>query len=199
MSKPIDYYFTSISPFTYLGHNAFVELCKNHEQPINFKPVKIADVFAVSGATPPAQRPKCRQEYRLVELRRWAKKRGLPINLQPVFFPTPPALADRTVIALQLSGNDPAAFLGKALAAVWVEDRDISSAETITDILDSLNLDSAVILQTAQSDEAEQVYATNTQEAIEQGVLGAPAYLYQDEQYWGQDRIELLAEIMQED
>jgi len=31
-----------------------------------------------------------------------------------------------------------------------------------------------------------------SQEAIERGVFGAPTYLYDEELFWGQDRLELL-------
>ena len=123
MNPEIDYYFTCISPFTYLGHRAFLETARNTGAKVNFKPVKLAKVFANSGAKPVPDRPVCRQEYRLLEIERWARKRDLPVNLKPAHFPTDPGLADRCVIALQEAGEDPGEFVQRALAACWAEER----------------------------------------------------------------------------
>lgn len=195
MSAILDYYFTSLSPFTYLGHRTFLQIAG--QTPIHYRPVKLAQLFANSGALPPFKRPLCRQQYRLLELERWAKKRGLPMNLKPAHFPTDPALADRCVIALQRSGGNPAELVGLLLAACWAEEKDIADERVIGEILDRLSLDARALIQSAGSAEVEAEYEANTQQAIQQGVLGAPAYLYRGEQFWGQDRLELLAETLE--
>lgn len=192
MKKKIDYYFTSLSPFTYLGHTRFLELANQSETEISYKPIIIFKVFAESGALPLKERPKARQAYRLVEIERWAHKRDLPVTLHPAFFPVDPSLADRCIIALQSAGQDAGVFLGKVLAACWAEEQDIADSNVIQGILDSLGIDSAEIMKQAESAEVQSVYEQNTQDAIEQGVLGAPSYLLEGEQFWGQDRLELL-------
>jgi carboxymethylenebutenolidase len=35
-------------------------------------------------------------------------------------------------------------------------------------------------------------YHAFTQEALERGVFGAPSYVYRDEIFWGQDRLDFL-------
>lgn len=196
MSKQVDYYFTSLSPYTYLGHTVFLELTNETQTSIRFKPVILGQVFADSGALPLAQRPKSRQAYRLVEIQRWAKKRDLPINLHPAFFPTDPSLADKCVIAIQESGNDASTFLGSVLAACWAEDKNISDETVIRDILTSLDFAADKIIMQAQSEQTANIYQQNTDEAIQQGVLGAPSYVLNNEQFWGQDRLELLSDSL---
>lgn len=196
MATQIDYYFTSISPFTYLGHDHFLQMAKTAQVKVNFKPVKLAEVFAESGATPMPQRPKCRLKYRLIEIERWAKKRNLPITLEPKYFPTNPTLADKCAIALQEKDMDVCTFIQKALAACWTAENDIADENTLRDILTALNIDADSIVSFALSDEVEAIYSSNTQEAIEQGVLGAPSYILNGEQFWGQDRLELLNESL---
>lgn len=119
------------------------------------------------------------------------------MNLKPAHFPTDPALADRCVIALQRSGGNPAELVGLLLAACWAEEKDIADERVIGEILDRLSLDARALIQSAGSAEVEAEYEANTQQAIQQGVLGAPAYLYRGEQFWGQDRLELLAETLE--
>lgn len=196
MNPEIDYYFTCISPFTYLGHRAFLETARNTGAKVNFKPVKLAKVFANSGAKPVPDRPVCRQKYRLLEIERWARKRDLPVNLKPAHFPTDPGLADRCVIALQEAGEDPGEFVQRALAACWAEERNIAEEAVIRDILTSLQFDAEVVFRSADSSGVAGQYDLNSDEAVERGVLGVPAYLLNGEQFWGQDRIELLAETI---
>ena len=196
MNPEIDYYFTCISPFTYLGHRAFLETARAAGARVNFKPVKLAKVFANSGAKPVPDRPVCRQEYRLLEIERWARKRDLPVNLKPAHFPTDPGLADRCVIALQEAGKDAGEFVQRALAACRAEERNIAEEAVIRDILTSLQFDAEAVLRSADSSDVADQYDRNSDEAVERGVLGAPAYLLNGEQFWGQDRIELLAETL---
>ena len=82
MNPTIDYYFTCISPFTYLGHRAFLETAGTARAKVNFRPVKLAKVFANSGAKPVPERPVCRQEYRLLEIERWAKTQDVKVQRQ---------------------------------------------------------------------------------------------------------------------
>ena len=36
------------------------------------------------------------------------------------------------------------------------------------------------------------IYEANTQEAINMNIFGVPTYIYNNEMFWGQDRLELL-------
>ncbi|RDE18833.1 2-hydroxychromene-2-carboxylate isomerase [Motiliproteus coralliicola] len=196
MRQQIDYYFTSISPFAYLGHRALLRIAQEYGAEIRYKPVKLSQVFTAAAVVPLAQRPVCRQQYRLLEIGRWAKKRGLPVNQQPAHFPTDPSLADRCAVAIQQQGRDAGDFIGRVLAACWAEEKNIADEAVIRQILGDLDLDALTLLEQAKTEAVETIYAANTTAAIEQGVLGAPAYLLNGEQFWGQDRLELLADAL---
>ena len=196
MNPTIDYYFTCISPFTYLGHQAFLETARKAGAEINFKPVKLATVFANSGAKPVPERPVCRQEYRLLEIGRWAKKRGLAVNLKPAHFPASPALADGCAMALQQAGHNPGEFVQRVLAACWAEEKDVADEGVIRDILTALELDAEGFIAAAQCAAIADEYDRNSEDAVREGVVGVPAYVLNGEQFWGQDRVELLAETL---
>ena len=87
MSKTIDYFFATVSPWTYLGHDRLVALAKQHGAQIAVKPMNLGDIFPVSGGLPLSKRAPQRQAYRLVELERWSQFLGKPINIAPKFFP----------------------------------------------------------------------------------------------------------------
>ena len=107
----IDYYFATISPFTYLVGTRPAEIAAKHGATINYKPMDIMGLFGRTGGIPPKDRHPNRQEYRLQDMARRSKKLGMPLNQKPQFWPTNPAhIAQDDVIkaCLEASGFDPA-------------------------------------------------------------------------------------------
>jgi 2-hydroxychromene-2-carboxylate isomerase len=192
----IDYFFTLVSPFVYLGHRAFLDVAREHGAEVRFRPVALMGVWEHSGAVPLPQRPQSRQDYRLIELQRWREKRRLPLNLHPKHFPTNPTLADRSVIALVEAGADPADYAGAVQKAVWAEDKDVADADVLAGLLEQAGHDAKAILAAAQSDAVAAIHKANTDAEVAHGVVGAPGFVLNGEPFWGQDRIELLADAL---
>lgn len=192
----IEYFFTHVSPWTYLGHRAFLDLAKAHGAKIAFRPVMLAKVFANSGAQPLAERPKARQEYRLMELQRWRDKRGMPLNLKPKHFPTNPGLADRAAIALVAAGEDPGDFSEAVMAACWVEEKDVADPAVVKEKLAASGHDADAILAAAESDATKATHEKNTADAVAINAIGSPTYVLNGETFWGQDRLDLLGDAL---
>lgn len=188
----IDYYFTSASPFTYIGHRLFCEIAEKHRIDIRFKPVNLAAVWEVSGAVPPASRPQVRQNLRLIELQRLAAFRGVKINIQPKYFPVDASLADRVIIALAEAGHDPRYFMGKALAGVWANEENIADEAVLASYLSQTGNDPAPALADARESWTAEIRDRNAREAIGYNAVGVPAYVLNGEPFWGQDRLEVL-------
>lgn len=192
--KRIEYFFTPISPWTYLGHPRFYAIASCYDVVIDIKPCDLGRVFSVSGGIPVKQRAQQRQDYRLVELKRWRDYLGTPLNLQPKFFPVSADRACELIIAADLTGGTHAA-MALALAIMrgcWAEDRNIDDDATLEELTQSLGLDPAALAAPDVRARAKARYEANTAEAVERGVFGAPWYVYQGEPYWGQDRLDLL-------
>lgn len=196
MTPRIEYFYTSISPWSYLGHDEFVALAGRHGARIVYKPVDLGTVFPETGGLPLAKRAPARQKYRLVELKRWKEKRGLPLNLQPAHFPTNPALADRCVIAICEAGGDPAGFMSRVFRAVWAYDRNIADEHVLEGLLADAGHDARAVIAAAKSGETGKTYEANAHEAIERSVFGAPTYILGGEPFWGQDRLVLLSDAL---
>lgn len=192
----IDYYFYSASPFTYLGHDAILGVARKHGYQINFRPVNLFEIWAESGAVPPAQRPLVRQHMRLIELQRLALHRGLALNKQPKHFPVDATLADCTIIALLQTDADPCAYMSSVFAAVWVNELDVSDETTLSRLLEQSGHDAIKIIELAKSEEIAALRAENSRMAIAANAPGVPAYVLNGECFWGQDRIELLDEAI---
>jgi 2-hydroxychromene-2-carboxylate isomerase len=193
MSKSVDYYFTPVSPFTYLGHERFVAIARRHAATIAVKPVDFGRVFPASGGLPLAKRAPQRQAYRLVELTRWSHFLDVPLNLHPAHFPVSADLASRWILAALEDSVDAAlAFAGALGRAVWTEERNIADAGTLAAIATAQGRDAGRLDERANAPDIATRYAGLTQEAIDRGVFGAPTYVYDGQLFWGQDRLDFL-------
>lgn len=195
-ARTVDCVFTMLSPWAYIGHAAFVDLCRRHGAAPRFRPVSLGTVFPESGGLPLAKRHPLRQAYRLVELQRWRERRGLRFDLHPRFWPFDPGLADRTVVALARAEIDPEGFVAAGFRAVWEEGRDLADPDELLRLLRECGHDAGAWLAAARSDETAEVYAADTRRALSEGVFGSPSYLLDGEVFWGQDRLDLLDDAL---
>jgi len=78
------------------------------------------------------------------------------------------------------------------LRAVWVEDRDIADHPTLVAIANESGLDGKALLAATEDAAVHAEYQSNTDEAMKIGVFGAPTYVFDNELFWGQDRLQML-------
>ena len=192
MAATIEYYFTLVSPWTYLGHQTLLEIAQRHGASLAYKPVKLAEVWAISGSVPLQHRSETRKRYRLIELQRYGELRGITINPTPRYFPVDPSLADRVTIALTEAGKDPSPFMLRVFSGTWVENRDIADVGTLTGWLAADGFDADALFDAAAQDRSEATYSENTAAAIAADAIGVPTYVLNGEPFWGQDRLDLL-------
>ena len=195
MPKTIDYFVAPQSPWTYLGHTRLVQIAKDAGATVRVMPMDLGQVFPVSGGLPLGKRAPQRQAYRLVELTRFSQALGMPLNLHPKYFPVAGDPAAKLIIAVDLHhGSDAAlAITGAILAAVWHEERDIADSNTLAALLSAHQLD-ADCLALSNTPEVQARYDSNTQSAINTQVFGAPSYVVDGELFWGQDRLDFVAQ-----
>ena len=186
----IDYYFATISPYTYLAGTRLEEIAARHGASIAYKPLDIVQLFGRTGGTVPKDRHPSRQEYRLHDLRRTAAKLGLPLNPKPAHWPANMAPGSCAIIAAQKAGGgDPGTLVRALTTACWAEEKNIADDMVIRDCLSAAGFDPALadsgLLAGAE------IYARNLEEAVSAGAFGAPFYVADGgERFWGQDRLE---------
>ena len=198
--KHIDYYFSVLSPWAYMGHEWFLATARNLRLPVHYKPFNLIEIFGETGGLPLAKRHNTRQNYRFIELQRWQMQRGIEMNLKPKFFPFDASLADRAIIAaLQTPKFNPGMFILKLMRGAFCEERDMSTANEVARIAAIAGLEADAIIKLAKSDKITAIYQNNTAEAVKKGVFGSPTYDAGGELYWGQDRIEMMQQAIEED
>jgi len=185
----IDYYFATISPFTYLCGTRPADVAAKHGATLTYKPIDIMGLFARTGGTPPKDRHENRQVWRLQEMRRAAAKLDMPITLKPAFWPTNPAPSSYAIIAAIRDGSgDVAQLIAGLTRACWSEERNIAEDDVIADCLEAAGFDRALV--NAGLMEGAETYARNLEDAVAAGAFGAPFFIVGEERFWGQDRLD---------
>jgi len=200
MDRTVDYFLAPQSPWTYLGHERFARMARDAGAQVRVRPMDLGRIFPISGGLPLAKRAPQRQAYRLVELRRFSEHLGLPLNLQPRFFPVSADPAARLITAVnEHDGSEAALRIAAAvLTAVWVQERDIANPDVLGELLRECGLPAARLAQAGEPT-IQQRYEANTQAAIEAGVFGSPTYVIDDEMFWGQDRLDFVQRKLSSD
>ena len=139
----IDYYVWLMSDWAYLGGVRLIQLAARHGLAVNHIPMRMQDVYAASGGILLRDRSWQRQAYRIHELKRWSARLGIPVNIEPHFFPVDIDQASRMVIAAQQIGLPVADFVNAIMRAIWAEDRNVADPDVLRDVADGLNLPGA--------------------------------------------------------
>jgi 2-hydroxychromene-2-carboxylate isomerase len=186
----IDYYLSLVSPYVYLAGRRPWEIAARHGATLAVHPVDLGALLPRTGGIALADRHESRKAYRLQELRRHAARVGLPLRLQPAFFPVNGAPAAYAVIAADRAGDGDLAGLIHALGrALWAEDRDIADDEVIRTCLAGAGFDPALADRGMLA--GAETYIANLEAAVGRGVFGVPFFIADgDERFWGQDRLD---------
>ena len=197
MQKYIDYYLSLVSPWSYLGHERLVKMAKRYDITIRIWPVDLSIIFPSTGGIPLPKRSEQRKAYRMQELRRWRDHSQVNLNFEPLHFPVSDKLAATMVVNLRKQDPHKAIHLaGACLRACWLEERDVSNAETLLAIAAENDLDGGALL--ADSAAALEEITQDSVKATELGVFGAPSYRFGEQLFWGQDRLEFLERALAE-
>jgi len=201
MTQTCTYYLAPPSPYVYLGHQRFADLVQQYQVQVDVRPFDLGRVFGLSGGLPLAKRAPQRQAYRLVELERWSRFLGKPLNLHPQFFPVGGDPAALLIIAAKIAhGNDAAMDLtGRIGSAVWAEQRNIADEATLAAIAGEAGLDGAALMKAAATAAVQAEYQRYTDDAIAANVFGVPWYVVDGVPYWGQDRLDFVERAFRKD
>jgi 2-hydroxychromene-2-carboxylate isomerase len=194
MAREIEVYFTPASPWTFLGWDRLGALIAREGVEARWYPVDYGVVFPRTGGLPLPQRAPERQRYRLMELKRWSRRLHVPLHLEPRHFPVADGDAALSILAARERGLDVWSLARAFMAAVWQQQRDIADPATRRAILEENGLDADALERHAAGLAA--LRAEESERAVARGVFGAPTVIFEDELFWGQDRLDFLEEAI---
>jgi 2-hydroxychromene-2-carboxylate isomerase len=189
MTHTLDFYWDFSSPFAYLGSTQVESLASRTGAALRLRPMLLGAVFRAVGQVdvPVAAFGEAKRKHALLDLDRWAAYWGVPFRF-PSRFPLRSVDALRVFLALPEERR--ASFMHATFRAAWVDDRDIGDRAVLASLIGA---DAEGILAATATPEIKEALRASTQQALDAGVFGAPAFIVDGRDlYWGQDRIPLV-------
>ncbi|HEX2886281.1 2-hydroxychromene-2-carboxylate isomerase [Vineibacter terrae] len=191
-------FYSLSSPWAYFAGPRLQDIVRRHRVKLVLKPYDFQAVVPRTGGVPLRTRPQPRRTYHALELDRWRRHLGMPLNLEPRHYPqvvTDPDWNKRPgwmVIAAQNAGLDAFRLSHALLRALWAEERDTAAPHVRRQIGDENGFDGAALVLAETSPAVQALYKQYSDEAEALGVFGAPTFVIEGERFWGQDRLDFV-------
>ena len=194
--RRVEFFFDCSSPWTYLAFHRIEEVAAGAQ--LEWRPFLVGGVFNTVNPTVYAQRASptpTKLRYYGKDLADWARSYGLRIEM-PSVFPVNSVAAMRACF-VALEHDRLPVFARAVFEAYWGRDEDISQADVLARICESVDLDAGEVAEKIASPAYKQKLRDNTDELIERGGFGTPTiFVDGDDMYFGNDRLVLVQEAL---
>ncbi len=196
----IHFYFDFFSPYSYLASLPVGDLAARHGATITYHVVDNQVIKLNAGTTGRpnhALPPKYR--YLRSDLARWARRYGVPLispeSVSHMDHTIPPRIGRGFLVAGR-RGNE-IAYLHDAYRKIWGEAVEMNEA-LLRDLASSAGLPAGDFLKAIDSNEVRKEAEREMAEASERGVFGVPSFIVDGELFWGNDRLEMVEELLRD-
>ncbi len=189
--KKVEFLFDYGSPTCYLAYTQLPALAAKHGAEIVWKPILLGGVHKATGNRSPVEVP-AKGVWMLQDLQRFAKRYGVPYKTNP-HFPINTLLLMRGAVAMQREGRL-LPYSDAIFKAMWVDGLNMGDPQVIGRVLAQAGFDPQALLAAANDEAVKQQLKSETEAAVARGVFGAPVFFVGEAMFFGQDRLDFVAE-----
>ncbi len=180
-------YFDYYSPYAYFVSAAFDHIAVEYSVAAEWRPLDVVQLLRLAEADiySPAKR-----RYVNHDVFRCAEYYATPIAI-----PKPWPINARPALAASLVAKEEGIFepFRKAVFhAAWAQQRDIADPVVLADCIVQAGGDADLILRRAHAACYARTIFQHTQAAAAEGIFGVPLLIYNDERFFGRDRLTML-------
>ena len=186
----IDFWFSIGSTYTYLSVNRIAEVAKKENLSINWKPFSVRKIMMDMDNipfTPPSK--KVKSDYMWRDIERRAKFYGFEAKV-PAPYPLKEFDLANQIAILGMNEDWGVDYVIITYKRWFQQGKEPATEPNISEILNELKLNKDETLKNANSEDIKSQYLQNTDIAYKLGVFGSPTFVYKDEVFWGDDRLE---------
>ena len=185
----VQFWFEFASTYSYPAAMRIEPAAEARGITIEWRPFLLGPIFAAQGWNDsPFNIYPAKGRYMWRDLERLCAKHSLPLR-RPSRFPRSGLLAARIACAAEGAAWLPD-FVRAVYSANFAEDREISDAGVIAELLEALDQPASTLIERAGTEEAKVRLRGRTEEALRLGIFGAPSFVVADELFWGNDRLD---------
>jgi 2-hydroxychromene-2-carboxylate isomerase len=191
-----DFFFDLASGYSYLAHSQVEPLAQRTGVRVRWRPFLLGAVFKATGNETPARIP-AKAAWMVRDMALWAQQYGMAVTF-PSRFPLASVTPLRLLVAAgRLHGEAAIARLAHPLfEAAWSLDQDINDPAVLARCATAAGFDAAELAAAVGEAETKDALRANTDEAVQRGVFGAPAFVVGDELFWGNDRLHFVEQAL---
>ena len=193
MSKQVEFFFDFGSPTSYLAWTQLPRIAAAAGAQIVWRPMLLGGVFKATGNQSPVTIP-AKGRYMLQDLKRFARRYGVPLAFNPHFPINTLTLMRGAAGYLDTERFQP--YVQAIFEALWVQQKNLGQPEVLGEVLGAGGFDPAEFERLVNDEAVKQRLKASTEEAIERGVFGAPTFFVGNQLYFGQDRLDFVAEAL---
>ncbi len=191
----VEFFFDVGSPASYLAWTQLPEICAAKGAELVFRPMLLGAVFQATGNASPAAVP-AKGRHSAIDLGRFAMRYGVPLVMNP-HFPVNTLQLMRAVTGVQMQQPERFEHLLKTLFdALWVDALNLNEPALVGRTLVGAGFSIDEILALANNPDVKAQLRSTTDEALERGVFGAPTCFVGDQMFFGQDRLDFVAQAL---
>ena len=194
MGKQVEFYFDFGSPYSYLAYKALPGIAAAHAAQIVWRPMLLGGVFKATGNHSPAEIP-AKSKWMQRDMQRWAERYGAAFTRNP-HFPINTLTLMRGAAGMQMRGPDFRKYVEAIFHAMWEEPRNLGEPQELAAVLRQAGFDADAFQSLVNDPAVKEQLKKNTEEAVARGVFGAPTFFVGEEMFWGQDRLDFVAEAL---
>ncbi|MDH4607536.1 2-hydroxychromene-2-carboxylate isomerase [Pseudomonas sp. BN102] len=195
MSKTVEFFFDFGSPSTYLAWTQLPALCAKAGAQLQYRPMLLGGVFQATGNASPIEIP-AKGRYTMIDFQRFARRYGVPLEFNP-YFPINTLTLMRGAIGIQMRQPERfEAYLASVFKAFWQDKRNLGDPAVLAATLDAAGFDPQALLALTSDQEVKDALKAATEEAVKRGAFGAPTFFVGNEMFFGQDRLDFVAEAL---
>lgn len=194
MAKTVEFFFDFGSPYSYLAYKALPGVAAAHGAQIVWRPMLLGGVFKATGNHSPVEIP-AKGKWVHQDLQRWAARYGAAFKNNP-HFPINTLVLMRGAAGMQLRGSEFDKYVEAIFRAMWEEPRNLGEPRELAEVLRQAGFDAEGFLALVNDAAVKEQLKNNTEEAVARGVFGAPTFFVGEEMFWGQDRLDFVAQAL---
>lgn len=189
--KQVEFLFDYGSPTCYLAYTQLPALAAKYNAEILWKPILLGGVHKATGNRSPVEVP-AKGLWMFQDLQRFAKRYGVPFKMN-THFPINTLLLMRGAVAMQRDGRL-LPYSDAIFKAMWVDGLNLNEPQVIGSVLHKAGFDPQALLSAASDEAVKQQLKSETEAAVARGVFGAPVFFVGEAMFFGQDRLDFVAE-----
>jgi 2-hydroxychromene-2-carboxylate isomerase len=195
MSKTVEFLFDFGSPYSYLAWHELPKIAQREGASMVWTPVLLGGIFQATGNKSPAELP-AKVAYLNVDLQRWAKAYGVTFRMNPNF-PINTLVLMRGAVAMQLRSDEEfQRYASAVFSAMFERPRNLNVPSEIAAVLTQAGFDPVEFMALIAEPAVKETLKDNTARAVARGVFGVPTFFVGEDMFFGQDRLDFVAEAV---